>query len=61
MPVDTELAALDDVEEGLTLRRDAGQVSTTSHFHRVIRVGANGPGIEIDLTTLGRLRVRKVK
>jgi len=52
--------ALDDVNEGLSLRRDADQLNGTGRFRRVIRLGAAGPGVEIDVTTLGRVRLRKV-
>jgi hypothetical protein len=29
-------------------------------FRRVVRLGADGPGLEIDAAALGRLRVRRV-
>ncbi len=53
--------ALDDTPEGLTARRDNEQLNTTTRFRRVIRLGANGPGVEIDATTLTRIRIRKVR
>ena len=52
--------AMDDVNEGLTLRRDADQLNGTSRFKRRVRLGATGPGIEIDVTALGRIRLRKI-
>ena len=54
--------ALDEVEEGLsTLRpRDREQVNGAIRFRRVIRLGLNGPGFEIDATMLGRVRMRRV-
>ncbi|UWQ07950.1 hypothetical protein K3X41_14545 [Aliiroseovarius crassostreae] len=60
--------ALDDVPEGLTLRRGLGQergpecdqVNATGRLRRVFRLGQNGPGIEIDAVSLTRLRFRKV-
>ncbi|UWP89058.1 hypothetical protein [Aliiroseovarius crassostreae] len=64
--------ALDDVPEGLTLRRGLGpergpergpecdQVNATGRLRRVFRLGENGPGIEIDAVSLTRLRFRKV-
>lgn len=52
--------AMDDVNEGISLRRTPDQVNGTGRFRRIIRVGDNGPGVEIDITTLGRIRFRKV-
>lgn len=52
--------ALDDVPEGLTLRRDGDQANGTGRFRRVVRLGEDGPGVEVDLTTLGRIRVRRL-
>lgn len=56
--------ALDDAPEGLTARKDGdkdgGQVNTTARMRRVIRLGANGPGIEFDAVSLTRIRFRKV-
>ncbi len=51
---------LDQVDEGLSFRRDAQQVNGTGRMRRVVRFGANGPGVEIDVTALSRIRVRKV-
>ena len=52
--------ACDELPEGLTARRDGEQINATGRFKRVVRLGANGPGIEIDATAFGRVRVRKV-
>jgi hypothetical protein len=52
--------AMDDVDEGLALRREREQVNGTGRFRRVIRLGEDGPGVEVDLTALGRIRFRKV-
>ena len=52
--------ALDELDEGLTMRREPGQTNATGRYRRVIRLGADGPGVEIDLTALGRLRLRRV-
>ena len=52
--------ALDELDEGVTLRRDQGQTNATGRFRRVVRLGADGPGVEIDITALGRLRMRRV-
>ena len=53
--------ALDDIQEGVTLRRDAGQMNTTGRFRRVIRLRADGPGVEIDFTSISRISIRKVE
>lgn len=52
--------AMDDVSEGVSLRRDPEQVNGTTRFRRVVRLGADGPGVEIDVTALGRIRFRKL-
>ncbi len=52
--------ALDDLEDGLSLRREPGQTSSTARFTRKIRLGTDGPGVEIDITALGRLKIRKL-
>jgi len=52
--------AMDDVNEGLSLRRSDDQLNATGRFKRQIRLGAQGPGVEIDITTLGRIRFRKI-
>jgi len=52
--------AMDSVNEGMSVRRDPEQVNGATRFRRVVRVGTDGPGIEIDVTALGRIRFRKV-
>jgi len=52
--------AMDDVTEGITMHRGDGQLNGTARLRRRIRLGKNGPGIEIDVTTLGRIRLRKI-
>jgi len=52
--------ALDDINEGLSLRRHGDQINGTGKFKRTIRLGTSGPGIEIDVSALGRLRVRRL-
>ena len=52
--------ALDDTPEGITIRRDAKQANGTARFRRVIRMGTNGPGVEVDATALGRIRLRRI-
>jgi hypothetical protein len=52
--------AMDDVNEGVTYRREREQMNSTARFRRVVRVGKDGSGLEIDITALGRVRIRKV-
>ncbi len=55
---------LDDVPEGVTATPhragDEGAVHGTGRVRRVIRLGPNGPGVEIDATALGRVRLRRL-
>ena len=54
--------ALDDTPEGLDITRQRADGEANAHgsarFVRTIRLGS-GPGIEIDFSTIGRLRVRR--
>lgn len=52
--------AMDDVQEGLTLRKDSDQINGTGRFNRTLRFGDTGPGVEIDISALGRIKFRKV-
>ncbi len=52
--------AMDDVNEGLSVRREGDQLNSTGRYRRIVRLGTNGPGVEIDVTALGRVRIRKV-
>lgn len=52
--------AMEDVPEGLAARRDEGRMAGSGRMRRVIRLGTNGPGIEIDATALGRIKLRRV-
>lgn len=55
--------ALDDLPEGLDLSHQRGPGEANAHagarLRRVLRVG-DGPGLEIDVSTLGRVRFRRV-
>ena len=51
--------ALDQMPEGATLGHAPGQMNGTARWRRNIRLGPNGPGMEIDLSALARLRIRK--
>lgn len=54
--------ALDDLPEGMSARRpcDRQQWNLAGRMRRVVRLGENGPGLEIDASLLGRIRFRKV-
>ena len=54
--------ALDELPEGLSAHRprDRDQINGAARFRRVIRLGISGPGLEIDATALGRIRMRRV-
>lgn len=52
--------ALDELPEGLTARRETDQINATHRFRRTVRLGATGPGVELDATSLTRIRFRKV-
>jgi len=52
--------AMDSLNEGLNLRREDSQINGTGRLRRVVRLGEDGPGVEIDLSAIGRLRLRKV-
>ncbi|NNF23789.1 MAG: hypothetical protein HKN63_03130 [Rhodobacteraceae bacterium] len=52
--------AMDDVAEGVALRKEQGQMNGAGRFRRVIRLGTDGPGIEVDATALTRIRIRKL-
>lgn len=51
--------ALDELPEGTTLHRDDDAARASLRLRRVIRLGNAGPGLEIDLAALGRLRLRR--
>lgn len=52
---------LDQMPEGATVGHAPGQLNGTVRWRRNIRLGPQGPGMEIDLTALGRLRIRKTE
>ncbi len=54
--------ALDTMDEGIGVSRLPGreQTSATARLRRVIRLGKDGPGLEIDAGLLARLRLRRV-
>jgi hypothetical protein len=54
--------ALDELHEGISAHRprDRDQMNAAARFRRTIRLGTSGPGIEIDASALGRIRMRRV-
>lgn len=50
----------DDTPEGFTLHRDPEHLRATGRSKRIIRFGKSGPGVEIDATAFGRIKVKKV-
>jgi hypothetical protein len=55
-PVEDEM---DAAPEGLAARRDGDQVNGSGRFRRTLRLGSGGPGITVDATFLGRVRVTR--
>lgn len=53
--------AMDDVSEGLGIRRDQNQANATYRWKRVIRFKDGGPALEVDLAALGRIKARILK
>lgn len=51
--------ALDDLPEGTTLHRDDDAARGSFRLRRTIRLGDKGPGVEIDLAGIGRMRLRR--
>lgn len=54
--------AMDKVFDGVSAHRckDATQANGSARYRRVIRLGRNGPGIEVDATVLGRIKFKRV-
>lgn len=52
--------AMDRVDEGLSMRREDDQINANARWRRTIRFGTDGPGLEIDATSISRIRFRKV-
>ncbi|MCB1353191.1 MAG: hypothetical protein KDK03_10680 [Rhodobacteraceae bacterium] len=55
---------LDDLPEGVRSHAHRAEAEQAVHGHgrlrRVLRFGRRGPGVEVDLAALGRMRFRKV-
>ncbi len=54
--------AMDRVPEGVNAHRprDRRQANGSARFRRVVRLGHDGPGVEIDATAMGRIRIRRL-
>jgi hypothetical protein len=54
--------ALDDLPDGISVHkpRDRAQTNVGFRFKRVFRASRTGKGLEVDITTLTRIRFRKV-
>lgn len=52
--------AHDKTPEGMTFRSESEQLNATGRVKRVIRLGTDGPGIEVDASAFGRFRLRRV-
>ena len=53
--------ALDELDEGLTLRKERDQINSTARYKRTIRLGSSGPGVDIDCSALGRISIKRAK
>lgn len=54
--------AMDSLPEGIgiTRPRDAEQLNTAARLRRIIRLGQNGRGVELDAAFLARIKLRWV-
>ncbi len=52
--------ALEDVAEGLSTHAGPGHRQAATRMRRVIRIGEDGPGVEVDLAGFARLKWRRV-
>jgi hypothetical protein len=52
-------AAMDTMPDGLHMGHAPGQLNAAGRWRRAVRLGATGPGMEIDLAGLARLRLRR--
>jgi hypothetical protein len=55
--------SLDMVPEGVSARKDTSgrQINGSYRWVRMVRFGKTGAGVEIDVSALGRIKLRKVK
>ncbi|MEO8530964.1 MAG: hypothetical protein ABI459_07060 [Deltaproteobacteria bacterium] len=52
--------ALNDLPEGLMADKTGEKARGAARVKRVIRLGATGPGIEIDISAIGRLSIKRL-
>lgn len=64
LPKVSEEEAHEDVDEGVSVRhhrsQEGAQANADARLKRTIRLGANGPGVEIDASALGRIRIKRL-
>ena len=63
-PVDQRVDdRLDEVVEGFSVHRNRwyNQINSAARYRRVVRFGQNGPGFEIDVSALARVRLVRIK
>lgn len=64
LPKVSEEEAHEDVDEGLSVRhhrsQEGAQANADARFKRTLRFGQNGPGVEIDASALGRIRIKRL-
>jgi len=55
--------SLDMVPEGVSVRKDTSgqQINGSYRWKRMVRFGKTGAGVEIDVSALGRIKLRKVE
>lgn len=51
--------ALDDLPEGAALGRSGEDVHAAGRWRRTVRLGAGGPGVDIDISGFARVRLRR--
>jgi len=51
---------MDRMPDGLHIGHAPGQLNASARLRRILRAGTAGPGMEIDLSGLARLRLRRV-
>lgn len=52
---------LDAVDDGLSLRRQNDQVNATGRYRRIFYLGQGGPGYQVDVASILRIRITRVK
>ncbi len=64
LPKVSEEAAHEEVDEGISVRHhrstEGAQANADARLKRTVRLGSDGPGLEIDLSALGRIRIKRI-